>query len=274
MNDSEISSRSWWALEWRLAAIQNGMRDAIAYRLEFLLEIVGSAAVPVILQLVLWYSIFKTSGATQFAGMTYQELISYTWMTLLFSQIRGGDLDFSLIEMIRTGTLNNYLLRPVGVIQFIYMRGLGERILIVTLCLGLGILSTAFSSVSPFQLILGMLLALVGNVIAFMIGAALSSVAFYWENAFAALMVKNMIVSLLSGELLPLTLIPHQYSWIWKATPFYLFVFGPTQVALGKWSASEWAVQMGIGLAWIIGLSLVIKLLWGISMKRYQGLGG
>ncbi len=261
-------------MEWRIAALINGMKDAIAYRFEFLLTLCSSAIVPVALQLILWNSIFKMSGATSFAGMTYSELLSYTWTSVVFSQVRGGNQDFELIEMIRTGTLNNYLLRPVGVIEFVYIRGLGEKAIVSLLCLSLGIIATFFNSLSPEHLVMGMLLALLGNLIHYLMSAALASLAFYWDNAFAVLMVKNMIVSLLSGELLPLNLFPAQYSWIWKCLPFYLYVYGPTQIALGKWSAHEWLLQMGIGVAWILFFTLLIRWSWGISIKRYQGLGG
>lgn len=265
---------SMWGLEWRLAALRNGVRDALAYRGEFLLDIFSSAFVPVGIQLILWYSVFKMSGRTEFAGMSYHDLLAYTWTSLLFSQVRGGDHDFSLIEMIRTGGLSNYLLRPVGVIQFVYIRGLGEKIIVTILCLTLGLISTLFTEMSVTQLLMAMTLALMGNLIHYMFGAALASVAFYWENAFAILMVKNMVVSLLSGELLPLTLVPAQYEWVWKSTPFYLYVFGPTQVALGKWSFEVWTQQLLIGFLWILALWVLIKILWGISIKRYQGLGG
>ena len=102
-----------WAVQWRLAAVKNGIRDALAYRGDFLIDFFTSALVPVSIQLILWYSIFHKGGATSFAGMTYPELLAYTWTSILFSQIRGGDYDFSLIEMIRTGSLSNYLLRPL-----------------------------------------------------------------------------------------------------------------------------------------------------------------
>lgn len=269
---NEITVRN--SYNWRIAAIINGMRDAIIDRLEFLLSLFGSAIVPAVLQLVLWHSVFKSSGATQFAGMSYAELLSYTWTSLLFTQIRGGNYDFSLIEMIRTGNLNNYLLRPVGVVEFVYFRGLGEKLIVAIFCLLMGFVACLFTSLSPMNLILGMTLALMGNIIHYLLGSALAAAAFYWENAFAILMVKNMVISLLSGELLPLSLVPVQYEWVWKYTPFYLFVYGPTQIALGKWSHQEWLLQIGISFIWVLVFWGAIKLAWGYSIKRYQGLGG
>jgi ABC-2 type transport system permease protein len=263
-----------WRLEWRLASVKNGMKDALAYRGDFIIGVLSSAFVPVAIQLMMWNAIFKHSGAQTFGGMTEPQLLAYTWTSLLFTQIRGGDYDFGLIEMIRTGTLNNFLLRPVGVIEFTFYQGFGEKLLTAGFCLALGLIATFFTPLSITNLILAVMLAIVGNIIHYIFGAALASVAFYWENAFAVLMVKNMIVSLLCGEVIPLNIVPERWAWIWKSLPFYLYVFGPAQVALGKWDHVMWAEQMGIAIAWVLGFWLMLKLSWGFSMKRYQGIGG
>ena len=265
---------SSWSWEWRLATVRNGMKEALAYRGDFIIGLVSSAFVPVAIQLMLWSAIFKNSGATNFGGMSYSELIAYTWTSLLFTQIRGGDYDFALAEMIRTGTLSNYLIRPVGVVEFTFYQGLGEKLITAAFALGLGIIATFFTSMSIPNLILAVMLAIMGNIIHYLFGAALASVAFYWENAFAVLMVKNMIVSLLCGEVIPLSVVPAKYTWVWESLPFYLFVYGPTQVALGKWDHAEWLKHMGIGFLWILLFWGLLKWSWTYSIKRYQGIGG
>jgi ABC-2 type transport system permease protein len=261
-------------LQWRIAALKNGFQDATAYRVEFLFEILGSAFVPAAIQWVLWYALFQIGGATQIGGMTYSDLVHYTLVSLLFSQIRGGDHDFELQEMIRSGQLSNYLLRPVSVVEFIYIRGAAARLFIAGLCLVLGMGIAATLGLSPLRLLGAMLLALVGNIIHYQIGAALSTTAFLWEEAYSILMVKNMVVNLLSGELIPLNLFPPSMQWIWKSTPFYLYVFGPTQFALGKWTYLEYFNQLGIAMLWVIGMWAVIRITWGLGMKRYLSLGG
>ncbi|MBC7397301.1 MAG: ABC-2 family transporter protein [Bdellovibrionales bacterium] len=265
---------SHWGLEWRLATVKNGMKDSLAYRGDFIIGLLSQAFVPVAIQLMLWYSIFKNGGATTFAGMSYSELLAYTWTSILFTQIRGGDYDFALIEMIRTGTLSGYLVRPVGVVEFTFFQGLGEKLITAGFCLTLGVVATFFTSMTITNLILAIMLAIVGNIIHYLFGAALASVAFYWENAFAVLMVKNMVVSLLCGEVIPLSIVPAKYTFIWESLPFYLFVYGPTQVALGKWDQLTWLRHMGIGFIWIFVLWGALKLSWSYSIKRYQGIGG
>lgn len=261
-------------LSWRWAALVNGFKEATAYRWEFFLEFAGSAVVPAFIQWILWYAMFKIGGATEIAGMTYVDLMQYTAVSILFTQIRGGNHDFELQEMIRSGQLSNYLLRPVGVVEFVYIQGVAGKLLIAGVCFAAGILAGLYMGWPPERMCGAMLLALIGNIIHYQIGAALATTAFLWEEAYSVLMVKNLIVSLLSGELIPLNLFPESMSWIWKSTPFYLYVFGPAQYALGRWTHEEFLFQLGLSFVWLLVGWALVKITWGLGMRRYLSLGG
>jgi ABC-2 type transport system permease protein len=261
-------------LEWRFGALKNGWQDAMAYRWEYLFEVLGSLFVPVSIQLLLWYAIFKVGGASEVAGMNYTQMVTYTAMSALFSQVRGGNHDFDLAEMIRSGTLSTYLLKPMSVVEFIYIRGISPKLLVAIFSYLVGCLASPWLGTNPALLTLAMVLALVGNLIHYQVGALLVSASFYWEEAYSLLMVKNMLVSFLSGELIPLTLIPEQYSWIWKSFPFYLYVHGPIQIAQGHWGLNDVAYHFAISIAWMFGLGFTIRLIWGIAIRRYTSIGG
>ncbi len=229
---------------------------------------------PAAIQWVLWYAMFKLGGATEVAGLTYIEMVQYTLVSILFTQVRGGDHDFELSEMIRTGQLSNYLLRPTSVVEFVYIRGVAPRLFIAGLCLIIGMIASFWLDVSPFRMVGAMFMAIIGNIIHYQLGAALATGAFYWEEAYSILMVKNMIVGLLSGELIPLNLFPEKFAWIWQSTPFYLYVFGPTQYALGRWTHQEFLFNLGVSFLWMIGAWVLIRITWGLGIKRYLSLGG
>ncbi len=260
--------------QWRWAALKNGFQDATAYRIEFFFEVFGSAVTPAIIQIMLWYALFQVGGASQVAGLSYNELIHYTLVSTLFTQVRGGNNDFELSEMIRSGALSNYLLRPVGVVEFTYIRGVAPKIFIAGLCLVVGIALSFFLGLNPTRILGAMGLAMVGNIIHYQLGAILATAAFHWEEAYSVLMVKNMLVAFLSGELIPLTFFPEKWAWIWKSTPFYLYVFGPTQYALGKWTDAEFFHQVLLSGLWLIGFSILVRVSWALSIRRYQSLGG
>lgn len=261
-----------WA--WRWAALKNGFLDATAYRIEFLIEVLASGAIPVLTQLVVWYGVFKLGGATEVNGLSYAMLIQYALMSLLFSQIRGGDHDFELAEMVRTGALSNYLLRPIGVVEFVYIRGLAPKLFLALLCLVIGGAVEVYYGLDPIRIVGAMFLALIGNIIHYQISSALATAAFYWEEAFSVLMVKNMVVQFLSGELIHLGVFPPSWAWVWKSLPFYLYVFGPTEYALGHWSTAEYLNALAFGGVWLVIGFVLIRVSWGLSTKRYLSLGG
>src|SRR5262249_15834446 len=140
-------------LAWRLAALKNGFRDATAYRVEFLFEILGSAFVPAAIQWLLWFALFKVGGAERVGGMTYAEAGQYTIASLLLIKVRGGDHDFELQEMIRSGQLSNYMLRPIGVIEFVFVRGAAPRLFIAGLCLVIGMLTSSWTGLHPTRMV-------------------------------------------------------------------------------------------------------------------------
>lgn len=263
---------------WRFAALANGLKDATAYRWEFLTEILGSAFVPAAVQWVLWYAMFKLGGATEVGGMNYTQMVQYTMVSILFTQVRGGNLDFELQEMIRSGNLSNYLLRPVSVIELVYLRGLAPKLLVAALCLGVGlvfsIVAPEWTGLSPFRLMGAMFLAMLGNVLHYQFSSALAAAAFYWEEAYSILMVKNLLISFLSGELIPLNMFPDNMAWIWKSLPFYFFVYGPTQFSLGHWSTEQFFVECLRAGVWIMAFGAMVHFTWRVGMKRYLSLGG
>lgn len=260
--------------DWRWATLRNGFQDATAYRTEFLIGIIGSALVPAAIQWIVWFALFQAGGETRIDGHDFQYFVHYTLMSLLFSQVRGGDHDFELQEMIRSGSLSQYLLRPVSVVQFIYVRGVAPRLFIAGVCLLLGFILRGFISFPIERLLGAMLLALLGNLIHYQIGATLAALAFYWEESYYVLMVKNLIVSLLSGEMIPLTLFPKAVSLVWKSTPFYLYVFAPTQYALGRRTGAEFVFDISIGVVWLLITHVGLRLSWRVGMRRYLSLGG
>ncbi len=261
-------------LGWRLSTLRNGIQDSLAYRWDFFLRLFGSALVPAIVQFTLWYSAFKLGSAETLGGNTYAELVAYTATSMLFSQLRTGDQDFTIDDMIRTGTFSAALLRPVRPLEFIYLRSMGEKLSVMILASLIAITASIFTSMHFSHFLQGLGIAILGNIIHFQIGCAVVTLAFYWEQSYAAIMTKNIIVSLLSGEMIPLHFFPENLTWLWKGLPFYLYIYGPTQIALGRWTGGDVTHQLWIALAWIAGLGLLVRMLWSYSIRRYQALGG
>jgi ABC-2 type transport system permease protein len=262
------------SIGWRWAAFKNGLRDATFYRAELILDLFTSAFIPIGVAYVLWHSVFIVGGHQEVGGYTYQQILSYTLVSALFSQVRGGNHDFDLQEMIRTGQLSLYLLRPADPVSFVYFRGVAPRIMGACVSLLVAFILSFFYDLSFLRVVGGMFLALLGNVIHYQVGAILAAVAFYWEESYSLLMVKNILVAFLSGETLPLDFFPTSWHFVWKSLPFHLYVYGPAQYSLGRWSHYEYGMALLIALLWLLVLRILTYKTWSIGIRRYTSIGG
>lgn len=247
------------------------------YRFEFFNSLTVSIMVPVMIQLALWQSIFSDPQTTTIAGQTYPQFLQYTLVSVLFFQIRGGDHDFELAELIRTGGLSQYLLRPIGFLRYFYCQAIGSKIIVLLVCLVCALIAhsyaDAFKNTSLLSIFLGFTLALLGNVIHYLLSCLLTVVAFYWEEATSLLMAKNLVTSVLCGEIIPLALFPQKYLSVMEYLPFHLYVYTPTQIANQAIASTQILQMFAVAIVWIVILSILLNFAFNTGLKRYQSLG-
>jgi ABC-2 type transport system permease protein len=97
----------------------------------------------------------------------------------------------------------------------------------------------------------------------------------FWTTRTSALFELSIAIELLmSGRLVPLSLMPE---WIQRASLFlpyrWTFLF-PIEAMIGRLSSSEIVVGLLAQIGWVAVLALLIKLVWGRAIKRYTAVGG
>ena len=86
--------------------------------------------------------------------------------------------------------------------------------------------------------------------------------------------IKNVIVNILSGTLLPLWFMPNALKKIIEFTPFESIYFTPVKIYLGELSGREIAISMAIQLVWIVLLWSVANIFWKKGVKKLVVQGG
>ena len=86
--------------------------------------------------------------------------------------------------------------------------------------------------------------------------------------------IKNVIVKVLSGTLLPLWFMPEILRKIIKVTPFESIYFTPIQIYLGEISGLEILYKMFIQVMWIVILGLIANAFWKRGTKKLVVQGG
>ena len=97
----------------------------------------------------------------------------------------------------------------------------------------------------------------------------------FWTTRTSAVFELSIAVELLlSGRLVPLSLMPE---WIQRVSLFlpyrWTFLF-PIETMIGRLSWPEIGAGLLAQIGWIAILALVIKLVWGRAIRRYTAGGG
>lgn len=220
-----------------------------------------------------WFAVAQSSPTL----LDFRHLIAYF---LISSAVR--DLTFSyetkfgnsVLKMVKSGEITNYLIKPVSTIPFLFFGFAGQTWM-----------SLVYSALA---LIAGLIiLPPVGiiNYIAFIVFCTLSFFVSMSINLFVAIIgfhvveasgIRNMtnhIIRILSGALIPLTLFPETARVFVLLSPFPLLAFTPTYVLQNTLSWNELTQLFFISAFWAIALLFTMIFFWKRALKKYEGIG-
>ena len=98
--------------------------------------------------------------------------------------------------------------------------------------------------------------------------------AFVTTYIFGMTIIKNALLSFLTGRLIPISFFPAVFQKIFSFLPFTAMTYVPVMIYLGKYSGEEILIELGKQVFWAIFLFLIGKFLWKKVEKRIVILGG
>lgn len=220
-----------------------------------------------------WFAVAKSSSV----AVSFRELIAYFLVAgAVRDLVFANDTKFgrSIMLMIKSGEISNYLVKPVSIIPFLFSTFAGQTWMaivyaIVTLIAGLIILPPAG--------IINILFFVIFLIFAFCISLSfnlfVAIVSFYIIEANGIRNMFNHVTRILSGTLIPLTLFPPALKWIIMLTPFPIVAFTPAYVLQNNLVLSELTSLFIVSLVWAVGLLIFILMFWRRSLRRYEGVG-
>ena len=99
-------------------------------------------------------------------------------------------------------------------------------------------------------------------------------IAFFTSYIFGLFMVKEALMSFLTGQLIPLSFFPAVVQRIFDFLPFSSMIYTPVMIYLGKYQGTELAWVLLRQLAWVLILYGLGTLIWNRVTKRLVVLGG
>jgi ABC-2 type transport system permease protein len=120
---------------------------------------------------------------------------------------------------------------------------------------------------------LGSVAVTLGFALNFLIGAIITSVAFWTTRVYSLSEFIFGFGLLLGGIFVPLDLLPGAALRIAQALPFQLYLYFPIQLILGRLSLEQILLNFGLQVFWLAVTALCFHLMWRAGIKRFSAVG-
>src|SRR5262249_23918222 len=247
--------------------------ERMAYRGDFL---VGTLLrfLPMVTTILLWQAVYQGSGKSQLNGFRYREMIAYlllTHISRMFSSMPG--LAAGIARDIREGTLKRYLIQPVDLIGYLVSYRIAHKVAyIATSALPYAILFFICRSFfdglpGPTTLAAYAVSLVLSFLIGFFFEASVGMVGFWFLEVTSLLYIVMTLNFFISGQMLPLDLLPQPWDGLLKALPFQYMAYFPAVVFLGKVKGAELAWHLLGELAWAVTFILLARGLYRLGLR-------
>ncbi|HFX4056262.1 TPA: ABC transporter permease, partial [Streptococcus pyogenes] len=226
------------------AFIKLGLQQAISYRTNFYLYRIGDV-LGVLVSIYLWKAVFLSSKVEEINNFNSEKIIYYiiiSYITQLFVQTTCSIM---IGEDVKEGSISMRLLKPVDLITTYLFTEIGEKLMVLfTLGIPITTIMIIIQCKSNTTIVLSLLHIIFyifsiinAYLINFYINICFGFSSFILKNLWGVNFLKNVIVSFLSGSVIPLSFFPDKFGQILQFLPFSSMNFVPVMLFLGKYNA-------------------------------------
>tara|TARA_B100000131_G_C18058707_1_gene589557 strand:+ start:6 stop:602 length:597 start_codon:yes stop_codon:yes gene_type:complete len=182
-----------------------------------------------------------------------------------------------MIESIRTGELNKYLIRPISFFTYHFMIFIGHNslfyIVYITILILFPIVLPGWAFQTTFQII-GFILALIISIyLSYTIYFCMVCFAFWFGEVRSLIVAYNVSNIILSGQIIPLRLFPDIIREFIYLTPLQFLVDFPVSIATGSVSYDLWLQKMLFALFWCVIITVIGRVSYRFGVRVYEGFG-
>ena len=248
----------------------------LVYRFDMLANMVFTVA-KILLAYVLWNAIF--AGRDTVAGFTLPAMLTYYIVGAFLNGLdQSGGTGNEIAARIRGGTFSRYMVVPVNVFSYFTAQTLGVSVFLA----GFHLAATAcWVALFRIPLTFGGTLTDICYAVALVLLGLLFMVqfenfigiwAFKLQNVWLLNMVKYSIVELISGSLIPLTLLPAGILAVLRWLPFYHVLYLPSMLIIGR-NSNEALFGVVMLIAWNVVFLPLNHLTYQRLRVQYDGVG-
>ena len=226
--------------------------------------------------LVVWSTVARSSGG-QVGGFTTEDFAAYFLVAMVVNHLTFTWIMHEFEYRIRQGQLSPLLLKPLHPIHGDIAENLTYKALtLVVLAPAVALLVAAFRPVlrpEPWAVVAFLPALALAFLVRFLTGWTLALAGFWTTRVFAINEMYFVAMLFLSGQMVPLSLLPGAIQGLAAALPFRWMLSFPVELLLGRVGPRDALVGLLAQAAWALlsgGLAVVV---WRAGLKRYSAVG-
>jgi len=247
----------------------------LQYRASLFIWMISSVLEPLI-YLIVWSTVSNGRGGSV-GNYTAGDFAAYYITFMLVNQITYTWIMYEYEYRVRQGLLSFALLKPVHPIHSDISDNLSAKVItlpiLLLIALGLALIfhpTATFKLWAVLEFIPALLLAF---LVGFLTEWTLALAAFWTTRVSAINQLYFVLLLFLSGQIAPLSLLPHWLQIVANLLPFRYMLGFPVELVLGKLTPLQGLEGLAGQLAWLL-LSLgLIRLVWRAAVKAYSAVG-
>ena len=228
------------------------------------------------IEVALWTAIFAGSGQQLIGSYPREYYLAYALWAAFFARISVSWMyEFRMIDEVDTGSINTILARPISFYEYYLSQFMGYKILTSVLSLIVPFVLTYFIAGPtiherfPLAFALSIFYLILVHTISYMVATS----AFFFNRVYSFTTAKNIALTMMTGELFPLDLVPEPFHSILLNLPFASAVYIPVGYITGRLQAHDVYRAFGVVAVSLVVLLPCANLFWIAGRKRYSGTG-
>lgn len=259
---------------WEISKIY--MKTQLVYRADVLFNMIFTVG-KILFAYLLWGVIFQ--NRTMVGDFTFSGMLSYYIISSFLSQLdMSRGISEEIHERMRNGTFSKYMIVPVNIQRYFVSMELGIELFylafdLVAAVVWVLIFRIQFTFVQDILTIFyALVLILLGFFFMKQLNYYLGILTLKYQGIGTFLMIKNNIVALVTGTIVPLALFPEMVVKVMRVLPFYYVTYLPSMLLTGH-CVDEALTGIAVLLLWCIAIQLLIRITWKRYIRKYDGVG-